>query len=598
MASITVYLQENLSTLSLHQSTESADATSTSDGTITSVVSTPRFGASLLVKAIEATSKISAAANLAIIHVAPGISKNVLNDAVDNFSVDGQDKIKTSSIIGILDSTLLKNTKDGLLFTAKGIYYKRHFSSSVFIEFTNIKDVTFTDDKSVLLHLKNGSKTALSLVADCNVEQLAKVLSICSTEFTEYQEENVLVALNDMSEDLRIAYTKIIINMAYHDDNKVDATELAEILRLMTRLDFSSTSRLTIRGYLSSPDALEQTNRLVETMSSLCTPTEFRAIMTSLCKDLMYLNSVKTKTDKDKEYVVTSDFPFFKAHEGLFKLSSETIDLLRDAIYMDFKLLSEETTNEQVEAELKKLAAKAAAVGTPIAAIYLSGSVIGLSAAGMTSGLATLGMGGILGLSSMATGIGVVVLIGLGTYAGIKKITGADERSSNKRRELMLIAVNKQTQLTISQLMEDIAYITEKLNQTILGHEETKNLVGKLLSTLNQLTSAGQVLNKSAEESEKAALRTRIPNTIDREKVVSLTSDYTESAIRDFIFNCYHVTNQESKEEHLRRDLSVRDLESLAAAIEQIGYYNLANIVAGAANQKAEQVKNAVKGIL
>ncbi|MBN8156841.1 hypothetical protein J0J30_22800, partial [Vibrio vulnificus] len=89
-------------------------------------------------------------------------------------------------------------------------------------------------------------------------------------------------------------------------------------------------------------------------MSSLCTPTEFRAIMTSLCKDLMYLNSVTTKTDKDKEYVVTSDFPFFKAHEGLFKLSSETIDLLRDAIYMDFKLLSEETTNEQVEAELKK----------------------------------------------------------------------------------------------------------------------------------------------------------------------------------------------------------------------------------------------------
>ncbi|EJO9866793.1 hypothetical protein F6X00_24875 [Vibrio vulnificus] len=598
MASITVYLQENLSTLSLHQSTESADATSTSDDRITSVVSTPRFGASLLVKAIEATSKISAAANLATIHVAPGISKNVLNDAVDNFSVDGQEKIKTSSIIGILDTTLLKNTKDGLLFTAKGIYYKRHFSSSVFIEFTSIKDVTFTDDKSVLLHLKNGSKTALSLVADCNVEQLAEVLSICSTDFTEYQEEKVLVALNDMSEDVRIAYTKIIINMAYHDDNKVDATELAEILRLMTRLEFSSTSRLVIRGYLSSPDTLEQTSRLVETMSSLCTPTEFRAIMTSLCKDLMYLNSVTTKTDKDKEYVVTSDFPFFKAHEGLFKLSSETIDLLRDAIYMDFKLLSEETTNEQVEAELKKLAAKAAAVGTPIAAIYLSGSVIGLSAAGMTSGLATLGMGGILGLSSMATGIGVVVLIGLGTYAGIKKITGADERSSNKRRELMLIAVNKQTQLTISQLMEDIAYITEKLNQTVLGHEETKNLVGKLLSTLKQLTSAGQVLNKSAEESEKAALRTRIPNTIDREKVVGLTSDYTESAIRDFIFNCYHVTNQESKEEHLRRDLSVRDLESLAAAIEQIGYYNLANIVAGAANQKAEQVKNAVKGIL
>ncbi|ENO1788101.1 hypothetical protein ACA870_002726 [Vibrio vulnificus] len=597
MASVTVYLQENLSTLSLHPSTKSSDATSTSDGAI-SVVSTPRFGASLLGKAIEATSKLSAAANLASVHIAPNIAENVLNDAIDNFSVDGQDKIKKSSIIGILDTTLLKNAKDGVLFTAKGIYYKKHFSNSIFIEFNSIKDITFTDDNSVLLHLKNGSRTALSLIAECNVEQLAKILSICSTEFTEYQEEKTLVALNDMSEEVRIAYTKIIINMAYYDDNEVDAKEMAEILRLMTRLEFSPNSRLTIRAYLASSDNLEQTRSLVESISLLCTPTEFKATMTSLCKDLMYLYSVTTKTDEDKKYVVTSNFPFFKDHEQLFKVSSGALELLRDAINLDFKLLSEDTTNEQVEAELKKLAAKAAAVGTPIAAIYLSGSVIGLSAAGMTSGLATLGMGGILGLSSMATGIGVVVLIGLGTYAGIKKITGADEQSSNKRRELMLIAVNRQTQITISQLMEDIAYITEKLNQTILGHEETKSLAGKLLSTLQRLTSAGQVLNKSAEESEKAVLRTRIPNTIDREKVVSLTSDYTESAIREFILSCYHVTNQENEEGHLRRDLSVRDLESLAAAIEQIGYYNLANIVAGAANQKAGQLKNTVKGIL
>ncbi|MGF1697888.1 hypothetical protein L4C54_19690 [Vibrio lamellibrachiae] len=590
MASVTVYLQENLSTLLLQKSLTNDDELDTS--------SVLGFGSSLLNKAKKVKSEISANANLADIHVAPGISESVLNDAVDNFSIDNQNKIKPSSIVGILDSTLLKNIKDGVLFTAKGIFYKKHFSDSIFIEFDQIENVVLTGDtaeeQSVLLHLKDGSRKLLSLVADCNVEKLAKVLMTCATEFSEYQEENVLVALNDMSDDVRVAYTKIVINMAYYD-NEIDAKELAEILRLMTRLDFSPSSRLAVRSYLSSSDVLEQTQSLVESLSSFCTPIEFKALMVSLCKDLMYLNSVTSKSEGDKEYIVTSDFPFFNDYKHLFDVSTDTIDLICAAIRMDFKLLNEDTTNEQVEAEMKKLAAKATAVGTPIAAVYLSGSVIGLSAAGMTSGLATLGMGGVLGLSSMATGIGVIVLIGVGTYAGVKKLTGADELNSNKRRELMLVSINKQTQITLSQLMEDIAYITDKLNQTISGHEETKVLAGKLMMTLKQLTSAGQVLNKSAEATEKATLRTRVPASIEREKVESLTSDYTASTIRDFILGCY--VQQESKGWHLRDDLSVKELDSLSAAIDQIGYYNLSDIVVGAAGHKASQAKTAIKGM-
>ncbi|CCN38659.1 conserved hypothetical protein [Vibrio nigripulchritudo SO65] len=591
MASVTVYLQENLPSLSLQKADTTSDQLDTS--------SVMRFGNSLLSKAKKATSDLSAAANFADIHVAPSIADSVLNEAIGNFAISN-DKIKPSSIIGILDSTLLGNVKDGVLFTAKGIYYKKHFSDSVFIEFNDIENVTLTggdesDGKSALLHLKDGSCKTLSLIADCNVEQLARILSTCSSEFSEYQEENVLVALNDMHEEVRVAYTKIVINMAYYDDNEVDADELAEILRLMTRLEFSSNSRLEIRSYLSSSGALEKTQSLVESLSLLCTPTELKALMVSLCKDLIHLKTVSSKHEKDKEHVVTSDFSFFNDHKHLFDVSSETIELICAAIKMDFKLLNEDTTNEQVEAEMKKLAAKAAAVGTPIAAIYLSGSVIGLSAAGMTSGLAALGMGGVLGLSSMATGIGIVVLIGVGTYAGVKMITGADEQNSNKRRELMLIAVNKQTQITISQLMEDIAYITDKLNQTILGHEDTKALAGKLMATLKQLTSAGQVLNKSAQDTEKATLRTRVPAIIDRGKVESLTSDYTASTIRDFILDCYEL--QESNAGKLRSHLSIKDLDSLSAAIEKIGYYNLTDIVAGTASHKASQAKSAIKGM-
>ena len=70
------------------------------------------------------------------------------------------------------------------------------------------------------------------------------------------------------------------------------------------------------------------------------------------------------------------------------------------------------------------LAASLAAAGVPIAAVAVTGTVFGLSAAGITSGLAALGMG--LG---MASGLGVAAALGVGGYFGVrwmyKKIVGA-----------------------------------------------------------------------------------------------------------------------------------------------------------------------------
>lgn len=87
---------------------------------------------------------------------------------------------------------------------------------------------------------------------------------------------------------------------------------------------------------------------------------------------------------------------------------------------------------------MKDLVAKAGAVGVLLAAIYFSGSVVGMSSAGITSGLTALRMGGALGFSSMLTGIGSTVLIGVGAYKGIKKVTGISDLENNKQREMML----------------------------------------------------------------------------------------------------------------------------------------------------------------
>ena len=87
----------------------------------------------------------------------------------------------------------------------------------------------------------------------------------------------------------------------------------------------------------------------------------------------------------------------------MLDLDDEKIRFIEDACVQDEKILDGKLSDSQIAATAKELAARATSVGVPVAAVYLSGSVTGLSAAGIASGLATLGIGGVLGLSAMVT---------------------------------------------------------------------------------------------------------------------------------------------------------------------------------------------------
>jgi hypothetical protein len=97
------------------------------------------------------------------------------------------------------------------------------------------------------------------------------------------------------------------------------------------------------------------------------------------------------------------------------KVNDEQISAMRQ--YVDAVLQAKAVGAS--DGNLKKLggevAASLASVGVPVGAVAVSGSVFGLSAAGITSGLAALGMG--LG---MVPGIGVAVGIGVGAYFAVK----------------------------------------------------------------------------------------------------------------------------------------------------------------------------------
>ncbi|HEY3354750.1 MAG TPA: DUF533 domain-containing protein [Polyangia bacterium] len=75
----------------------------------------------------------------------------------------------------------------------------------------------------------------------------------------------------------------------------------------------------------------------------------------------------------------------------------------------------------------KEALARLAAVGVPIGAAAVSGTVQGLSAAALTSGLAALGLG--LGVTG---GVGVCLLLGLASYQGVKWLLRKTGRKPSK----------------------------------------------------------------------------------------------------------------------------------------------------------------------
>lgn len=538
--------------------------------------------------------------------IAPQIDEKKLNNAVKSFAFGGS----PSNVVALLDNTLLGSGKDGILFTGEQLIYRASFSDPISVPYASIASAEYVEtvtgsksDKievSLLVHRNEGSSLSITGLLNCNYRKLAETLQACVQDFSEYKEERQLVSIDELSEALKVAYVQAVINMAYDNDDMIDDKEFAEILQLMTRLDLSPETRFTLRAYMGSSDAQIPLETLLAQIDSQSPAGQIKALHISLVKDL--INLFYSTGGRD-----IGAFAFLQKNRGLLIVSDEEIELAVLAIKNDHDMLRDDMTDDQIVSALKLLSAKAAAVGTPLAAVYLSGSVVGMSAAGLTSGLASMGMGGLLGMSGMMTGIGVAVLIGVGTYAGVRKLTGANELTRSKRRELMLNEVIKQTQLTISLVMKDINFITSKLNEYILAHGAQDEKIKKLLGLMTQMTGAGTVLTDKSNSAQASATKLRCAQYLDEGKLKSLTREPTKAELYDFILGFYEersvvVASKDAEEQTvtklgIKRDKNSKDLESLARAFEAIGYFNVSDVLKSTAADVAGKAREKLSGL-
>lgn len=537
------------------------------------------------------------------VSVAPNIPESKLNAAIKAFRFPGTPE----SVVALYDNTLLGSGKDGLLFTGERVIYRPTFSDPIEIAYADIAAAGYMETptgkngdkivRTVEVSLKEGGSVSIKDMVDCDYQRLATLLRSCAEDFDEYKEERQLIPVEEMSDALKAAYVKTIINMAFADDGAVDDKEFAEILLLMTRLNLSPDTRFELRAYLSSGASLASVESLLATISAECPEGQIKPVHVSLAKDLI-------NTHLSTGGASLADFQFFADNRHLIDVSDGELELIMMAIETDHKMLKSEYSDDQLVAAVKLMSAKAAAVGTPLAAVYLTGSVVGLSAAGITSGLATLGMGGLLGLSSMATGIGVAVLIGVGAYTGMRKLTGADETTKSRRRELMLNEVIKQTQSTISLLVQDINFVVSKLNVVMAATDRQEAQIRKLVGLMQQMTSAGSILAGRADSAQNSATRIKCARVLNVARLHSLTREPTKAPLHDFILGFYEERTEVSEKDGsqanvmvLRQHTDTGSTERLAKAFEAIGYFDATEVAKGAAVDAAMKAKDKLAGL-
>ena len=525
------------------------------------------------------------------IYVVPDIPEKKLNNALKSYG----DNVSYESVLALYDDTLFGSASDGFLFSGEKMLHNKYgtflYSDIESVEY--IEEIT-TNNKGkekkeewIIIKTKDGKTHKLTYgLMNIDKKKFTDFLKKIITDFEEYKEEDQLKDIADMPDELKIAYLKIIVNMTFIDDEEIDEKELAELFLLITRLELNKDSRFEIRRYITeiSKNNIEVNENLINAIKENSEVSHHKSLMVSLVKDLINVY-FSTKDTMDR------NFKFLDDNKELFGISNEEIDLAYDTVENDYKLLKEDLDDDAIKRNAKELASKAAAAGVPLAAVYISGSVVGMSAAGITSGLAALGMG-----MGMTGGLAVVGIIGVLSYKGMKYLTGANELDKYKTRELMLHEVIKQTQKTISLMIDDINYIVEKLNDTLLKHTEQKEKIQKLMKMVAQFQGALKSVDNKSNMYQNSVNRLQNPKILDVDRLKELTLEPTKKPLYNFIINNYEqkeIKTEDGKKNVyvLKQAISTEILDKMAQVFQAIGYFDMGNIVASKAS-------SFIKGIL
>jgi len=302
--------------------------------------------------------------------------------------------------------------------------------------------------------------------------------------------------LEVMPRDVKILYAQLLA-LQVLADNHIDSKEFSDLYVFMAQIGLDAEARVQVRNTLVGHDfsMLDIADRIVAGVDV----DEQPVIKFSMIKDLLRVSRMDGNVS-DEETDLTRQlaahlYPEPEQAEKILQFAEKAIDY-------DEKLLMGKLSADEFAKGAKNLAATATSIGVPITAVYFSGSVIGLSAAGIISGLTELGLGGILGLSGLVSGIGVVVVMGLVTFKLVNWAATGKERHMQHIREHMIREVITLNQQAMLALADDINSLAVRMEHLAGVSEQNRQVLGQLQTLYHNALSALQTRQDRYDDQE------------------------------------------------------------------------------------------------
>lgn len=314
------------------------------------------------------------------------------------------------------------------------------------------------------------------------------------------------VDISALADAGKLHYCRVLVRLAFADGN-LDPREIANLYLFASTIDLEAGARSELRRDIQTTarhedivgSASVEAVAFAEALRDVVEADEGAAVFTSLVRDLVRISRAdKEMSPEEHDRIVAVAkvvFPF---------TATELVVTAEELVEAEEKFAEGKITTSQLEKTTKDLVSRAAAIGAPIAAVSLLGSVSGLGAAGITSGLAALGFGGVLGLSSMVTGIGVAVLLGVGVFVGVRYALGFNERERESRRERLIQQVLANHQQAIAELSDDISAMADKVATALDSTADNEKRLASLRDELKAFQQALATLSESRDALEPA----------------------------------------------------------------------------------------------
>jgi uncharacterized tellurite resistance protein B-like protein len=283
--------------------------------------------------------------------------------------------------------------------------------------------------------------------------------------------------LHSIPEPQRLAFYGALLTLA-NSDGETDRKELQLVFEILDTEGLSNSGIELLHTWLITPPSLDL---CLGTLAD--SPLEFRHGMMFAMLDLAIVDGRITPEEEE----------ILLAAQQRLGIS----DSQRRAI-ADFSLAAQRVAargkDDPVAAQaMRNASAGLTAVGVPLTALYFSGSVVGLSAAGITSGLAALGLG--LG---MVPGIGLIVVLSVATFYGVKKLFGASQAKATREDA---ISRERTAQMVIHRLQDAITSLQKRiaeLEATVADAEATREALQVLMQRIEQLQQSIRTRRASA----------------------------------------------------------------------------------------------------